>query len=415
MKKFVVLLVVVAMTCISSIAFAETALNVSGGIDIRSRDFMNMDMNSDTAVGDTASIATTQERVTVNIDAKVGDSKGRISIQNDWDTWGRFEQYQADASTGTFLRLREAWVNFNVPFLPLNVNAGHQLLQLSNGWFFRSMKYGSDAWVVANVTGPNTAALVNVKFAEGDPVASDDEDAYVILDVLKLNDDNLVGINITDLKDRLGKAAVPSTNVDLQNIGLHYTGKLGPVGLNAELDVQGGKIETAGAPDEKFKGNQIVVQGNVALEPVTINFTVARGTGEDLASTSPDIKQIQTALDADRHYTLIYEYLIPNPTTGGLHTGFANTTALNVGASFAVAKSLTLGADLWYLQATEDVPDTQNPGGTTTSLGNEIDVRADWQVADNLSWNWTVGYLMPGDGLGKDAATAIQGILSYKF
>ena len=62
--------------------------------------------------------------------------------------------------------VREAWVNFNLPGVPVNVNAGHQLLSLGNGWFFRSMKYGSDAWVLANVTGNNTAAVVNVKFAE---------------------------------------------------------------------------------------------------------------------------------------------------------------------------------------------------------------------------------------------------------
>ena len=34
---------------------------------------------------------------------------------------------------------------------------------------------------------------------------------------------------------------------------------------------------------------------------------------------------------------------------------------------------------------------------------------------DNLSWNWELGYFMPGDGMGADNATGIQGILSYKF
>jgi hypothetical protein len=87
MKKFVVLLVVVAMTCISSLAFAATDLAVTGEIGIRGRSFDNLDMNSDKV--DTGGGNYTQERVRLNVDAKVGDAKGRITIENDWDTWGR--------------------------------------------------------------------------------------------------------------------------------------------------------------------------------------------------------------------------------------------------------------------------------------------------------------------------------------
>jgi hypothetical protein len=45
------------------------------------------------------------------------------------------------------------------------VKVGHQFLQLGNGWFFRSMKYGSDAWLVG-LPGKNTVAFVDVKAAE---------------------------------------------------------------------------------------------------------------------------------------------------------------------------------------------------------------------------------------------------------
>ncbi len=426
MKKFVVLLVVVAISCFSAAAFAAD-IAVSGSIDVRSRDFNNLNLTDDLPAAASGDQRDTQERVRLTVDAKAGDVKGRITIENDWDEFGRLEDPQANgASTGNagFLDLREAWINFNLPGIPVNVNVGHQLLQLGNGWFLRNMKYGDDAWVVANVTGANTVAFVDIKAFEGNTFNADDIDGYALLDVFKLSDTMAVGIDLTNVKDRAatlvgGNAAPPvgggANTLNLYNIGLNFNGALGPVNLKAELDWQMGKVEAvAGGTDSDFKGNQIVLQGNVPLDPVTINFTAARGSGDDVNSTDPDIDTILTLLDNDQHYTFLYEYKIGQPGLG-LHTGFANTTALSVGVSAALGKSLNVGADFWWLQATEDVADTQNPGGTTSDLGTEIDAHINWAMYDNLSWNWQLGYFMPGDGMGADNATGIQGVLSFKF
>lgn len=439
MKKFVVLLVVVALTCITSMAFAASEISVSGEMAIRSRAFTNLDMNK---ASDDTSPKDTQERVRLDVNAKAGDVKGKISIWNDFDTWGRFEDMQANGqqidttySGGSaigmfgFLKLREAWISFNLPGLPVNVTGGHQLLSLGNGWFFRSMHYGSDAWVIANQTGNNTVAFVDVKFAENNPAAADDTDAYVILDVLKLSDAATVGIDVTDLQDRTDKAT--GTTVDLQNIGLNFNGKLGPVALKAELDMQMGKVKNAVGGDNKFKGNQIVAQGNVPMDPVTINFTVARGTGDEFTTTptaGADIKSYQNALDIDPHYTFLYEYKIASRAclSGGgaaqAHKGFCNTTALSAGASFAASKNLTVGADFWMLNSTAKVQDMKaaaagDPNATTNKLGTEVDVKVNWKLADNLSWNWTLGYFKGAEGMSAvgDAATGAQGILSFTF
>ena len=100
---------------------------------------------------------------------------------------------------------------------------------------------------------------------------------------------------------RLDKSRSGPNKTDLQNIGLNYTGKVGPVALKAELDVQMGK-EThdvpADTPDNKFKGNQIVIEGKVPMSAVNVNFTVARGSGQDITSTSTDI-----TANADRCWT----------------------------------------------------------------------------------------------------------------
>jgi hypothetical protein len=90
--------------------------------------------------------------------------------------------------------------------------------------------------------------------------------------------------------------------------------------------------------------------------------------------------------------------------------------------------SLTLGANYWYLQATQNVAIFNGTPFVmlTKGLGQEVDARINWKISDNVSWNWTLGYFVPGDaykqtdpltGLPKDGdvSTGVQGILSMKF
>jgi hypothetical protein len=97
MKKFVVLLAVIALTCISTSAFAVheeestqpgivktepgvtagVAMTFSGAIDIRQR-FYNLGVGNTTGIFTgtptvPARTTNTQERVRFNVDAKVGD------------------------------------------------------------------------------------------------------------------------------------------------------------------------------------------------------------------------------------------------------------------------------------------------------------------------------------------------------
>ncbi len=440
MKKILVLLVVLAMVAISSMAFA-TDISVSGMMSVRSRNFDNLTIDKNLVSGKTVD---TQEKIRLEVNAKASDDlRGKLSIENYWDSFGRFENYEASGGTsqagglgGTtadqsqFLKVREAWINFNIPGIPVNVTTGHQLLSLGNKWFLRSMYFGSDAWVVANVTGPNTFALVDIKVAEGNPsLASDDVDAYALLDVFKIDENNLVGINVADVNVRSNQAgAIPFDGLgnvvgtQLINIGLNYKGKLGPVNLEGELDVQTGKVK-GGVTEPKFKGNQIVIQGNVALEPITINFTAARGSGQKSGDT--DIKQFITFQDIDTHYTYLYEYKM-RTAAGATHTGFANTTAISAGIAADVVKSLNIGLDVWYLQATEKITSLFD-GSTSSAIGTEVDGHVNWKLYDNLTWNWQLSYFKPGDGYKKllstatvektkdDAATGIQGYLTYKF
>ena len=463
MKRVIAVLAVVVMMGVSSIAFAASDISVSGEIGIRSRDFQNMTLDKE-ANNKTGSQVDTQERVRLEVNVKADDVSGKISIENDYDTWGRNEAYQANiasmstnsatgaTSGGPFLRLREAWVGFKIPDTPIGIKAGHQLLALSNGWFYRAMKYGADAWVVYTDIDAIHLGLVDIKASEGNSGVSDDIDAYALVANYKLDDKSTVGFNWTLIKDRAatfatatvtsfaranlgyGTGISPFGSIELNNLSLFYAGKIGAIGLKAEFDVQNGKIKAAdgfAVDDVKLEGNQIVLQGDMALDPVTINATLARGSGvKESDGDNSKVSQIITLLDTDKHYTLLFEYKIPtaglNLASGGasddhLHTGFANVTTLNVGVNSKVGKSLTVGAQAWWLQATEAVELNDGSGDTSKDLGMELDANINWQLTPSLSWNWDLGYFKAGKAYTKtngdkpDAATGIQGVLSFKF
>jgi ethanolamine utilization microcompartment shell protein EutS len=428
MKKFYVLLAVAVMVCLSSMAFAAD-VTVGGSVQVRSRDFNDMLYNKNNM---SANQVDTQERIMLDINAKAGDVKGKISIWNDFEDWGRLDSTQGNGfgnSTSTAVvttattttataaghfGFREAWVSFNLPELPVNVTAGHQLLQLGNGWFLRQKHFGADAWVIANQMGPNTLAFVNIKVAEGNAaVASDDADAYAVLDVFKINEDITVGVDVSAVKVR--------PNTELQNFSANFNGKLGPVKLMAQADFQTGKVTGIGATEPKFKGNEIVVQGNVLLDPITINFLVARGSGNKVGyvAGTDNNKAFVNFLDIDPHYTFLYEYKLAT-AAGAVHTGFSNTTVISAGAMVAVTKSLNIGLDIYDLIATEKINNKLAVPEESDEVGIEIDGKVQWKLSDNLAWNWDLGYFKPGKAFKTaagttDAAMGIQGILAFKF
>jgi hypothetical protein len=426
MKKFLAALVVLAIAGLSSIAFAAD-VTLGGSVDIRSRNLDNT-ADFDDAKNDKSVI--TQTRFRLDAAVKGGDVKGKIALESDWDNFGSggFEGYKgqtfaASTSSATStvpngsnkrtsqIGIREAWLLTPVPGTPLYLKGGHMFLQLGQGWFFRSQKSGSDAWVLYTDIDKLHLGLVDVKVSEGVASADDDVDAYVLVATNKFGDAT-AGIDITDLMTRRNAAG---KDTQLYNVGLNFAGKLGPVALKAEVDKQFGAEKTA-TSDKKYQGLEVVVQGSVPMDPVTVNFTAAYGTGPK--ANENNIHGFQNFLDGDPHYTLLWEYIVPNAACGGVNKGFCNTTAISAGAMFAATKNLSVGLDAWLLQATEDVTTPVTTDAATAKsndVGTEIDVKINWKMADNVTWNWTLATLMAGDALGKDDAIGAQGVLSMKF
>ena len=87
MKKLLVVAVVLAIACMGSMAFAAD-VTVNGYVDVRSRDFQNLDLNRSMNNADTASRTTTETAYRIDVNVKADNAKAKISLWNDHDVWG---------------------------------------------------------------------------------------------------------------------------------------------------------------------------------------------------------------------------------------------------------------------------------------------------------------------------------------
>ena len=84
MKKFVVALVVAALSCSSAAAFAAD-ISVSGSLDLRSRDLNDLNLTKDAAAVGAGNQRITKEKVKVTVDDHAGDhGEGVISLVDCW-------------------------------------------------------------------------------------------------------------------------------------------------------------------------------------------------------------------------------------------------------------------------------------------------------------------------------------------
>jgi hypothetical protein len=425
----------------------------------------------------------------VNIKADNG-IKGKLALFNDWDDWGGSgrgaidqlrgygessngsgnsnvgnvpanSQYnQPNASTAF---IREAWIDFMVPGTPVGLKTGRMLGQLGQGWFERSQYGGQDAWLLYANLGPNTIAFQDVKISEGqtnqgtatvkllDTTRSfDDVDLYSFIGTFKPSDSATISVDLSYLNDRNGvllqspiaangAGQMQAGTGNLWNLGLSYNVKAGAATIKGEFDAQMGHVQTWGMGAAQnggvdYNGYQGIVMASIPVGMVTFNFNGAYGSGTRPGSSNNG--QFMPLLDITQHYTYIYEYRIKN-AAGGTYLGFANTTALSAGLMVQASKSIAVGFDTWWLQASEYPTTFDKPNNKFVStalngapssanskdLGVETDVKINWQISPNLSWNWQLCWWAIGNaykiahtggGYEDDIYTA-QGVLMLKF
>jgi hypothetical protein len=444
MKKFLVVALVLAALCIGSAAYALD-VTVNGEAAVRSRWFQNMATNASPAAGTSiqpnhtasdANTGITQSRFLLEINVKADNNiKGKLALWNDFDTWLGRGKVANDSNAGTnkglsgntsSVFIREAWIDFMVPGIPVGVKGGRMLGRLGEGWFLRSEYGGHEGWILYVPIGKSTIAFQEVLLNEGTTSNGDDSDLYSLVATIKPTDAVTIGFNASYMRDNrtagnlLGVNATAQGRGELYNIGLNWNAKVGAATIKGEVDVQQGRVQTTAANEGvSLDGYQGILQASIPAGPVTINVGGAYGTGSDINNTGRK-SQVITMLDSGQHYTLIYEYQL-RTAAGAVNTGFANTTALNAGAMVAVAKSLDLGVDIWWFKANEWVAlNGAGANAQSKDIGLETDLKVNWKISPNLTWGWQAAYFVTGNAYKNvrgvaDNPYAIQGVLSLKF
>ena len=343
------------------------------------------------------------QRVRLSMDAKVSPNvEGFVMLetgsgQEDTYNWGNFNSKPTDMS------ILQSWIMYSGSGLfgfPAGVKVGHMPLALGHAEFFDHTKFGDDAIVFfMDPTKQIHIALLTVKFA-GDgstsivpaftypsvPVdldltgskslQSDDLDGYVGMMTYKIDDKNTVGVNYTYLNQS-------ALGLKHQDLGVTADGNIAGLGYSVDGDIQFGSLDATG---QDFKGYALQLGLNYNINPVTVRAKFAMGSGP----SGSDIKDFVTYLGADQHYTLIYEYQISSAALR-LNSGLDNTTYYNLGVDYNATKDLGLSLDGYILRATKEIG-----SGISKSAGWEVDAKAKYAIAKNLTYQIDAGYFNAG-------------------
>lgn len=84
------------------------------------------------------------------------------------------------------------------------------------------------------------------------------------------------------------------------------------------------------------------------------------------------------------------------------NAGLANTTYYRLGLDYSPTKDLSTSLDGFILRM------SKAPAGESKNLGWEVDAKASYKVAKNLTYSVTAGYLDPGKAWGTDNQNITQ-------
>lgn len=404
MKKY--LTIVLSVLCILSFAVVASAqeptVTLGGKMLVRGWYFSNV-LNDLPQETDSQALYTTNIYLTV--DAKVSDNvQGFIELESSGGEnrnsglyiWG--QGAVSDTKPNADFGFRQAWIQYTSSGLlgvPSGIKVGHQLITLGEKQFLNNERFGDDAIILwTDPTKEFHLAAGTAKLNEGIWTNhSDDIDGYLLLGTYKLNKDNTIGANYTWIHSDVALA----DSVDLSNIGLHANGKVAGLSYAAEVDLQFGDMAAG-----DFGGYGIFAKLGYMLDPVGLRASFAYGSGDDDPADG-DIEEFQvlqgpdenTALARFPHYTMIYERTMRTTsenqalTLNTRTTGIANTTYYNLGLDVNPTKDMSLSVDGFIIRASESDNDKD--------AGTELDARASYKLAKNLSYFVEAAGFWPGD------------------
>ncbi len=192
-----------------------TQITIGGEIRVRGL-YQSNAVNFDSNVTDTGDVAKYDERVRLQVEAKVTpNTTGLIQIEAGNDTgtsqditnWGS----EPSGATGTLkfsngkqnsMKVLQAWIlhqGTGLLSVPALVKVGHMPIQIGpNGLFYEHTKFGDDAILfgVDPVKGMHLI-LGTVKLTENSTSLNDDVNAYTFIGSYEIMKDTVVGLDLT--------------------------------------------------------------------------------------------------------------------------------------------------------------------------------------------------------------------------
>jgi hypothetical protein len=349
-------------------------------------------------------------RVRLLVDVKSGANlSGRVHLEtgavgaadgnsSDTTVWGALPSAEGGRKQATLDTVVEAWIAYTGTGLfgvPAGIKVGHMPIIVGAGQFFDHRRYGDDAILfVLEPTKELELNLSTLKLEEGAMTDNtDDKDLYTLMATYKLDKATTLGANYTYINQS-------DTEMSLQNVGLFARGKVAGLGYRASADFQFGDL----SPTVKARGWAATLGLNYKVDPVTLRASFGYGSGDKLGSAGKN-EEFQTFLNNFINYTVVYDYrVITAAKAKTIAKGIANTTYFNVGADFSPMKDLSLALDLFVLRASKSLSTLPNTLGESKTIGTEVDFKATYRVAKNLTYFINSGILFAGD-FYKAAAT----------
>ncbi|MBI4654566.1 MAG: alginate export family protein [Nitrospirae bacterium] len=369
---------------------------------------------------DTGSQSWYDGRIRLGVNAEVSkNTTGYVQLESGSTTGDTYTWGTNNTKPGTVDTIRQAWIQHKGSGLlgiPAGFKVGHQLFALGEKQFLDHTKFGDDMILITlEPTKELEIGLVSAKVTEASAVVTgndNDTDGYIAGFTYKGIPDLTVGANYTQERRNVAKTATDG-KLSFQNIGVHANGKAAGLSYKAEFDTQFGDYDLS-TQDRKFKGYGLLLGAGYSVAPVGIRAEFASGSG-DTDTADNKIKEFQTTMGNDVHYTFIYEYTTRSASRGtgsqgqvvdsrSRATGIANTTYYRLGFDVEPVKDLKASIDGFILRATEELT-----AGSSKNIGTEVDVNFSYKIDKNLTYFITAGILDPGkfwEGNGISVASA---------
>jgi len=413
MKK--VLVLAMAVLLVAAFTVPATALDNEFGGYWRTRFFtqQNFTGEDDTEAADLSRVDT---RTRLYYTAVINDSLKLVNKFEMDAVWGD-DGYGDIGTDGKVFEIKHSFADFDLG--DFNFKLGAQGKEFARGFVFSDDFAGL---IARYVTDDMIIPFVWMKAYEGGAGkdANDQDVDYYGLDPSF----NMGGMKLNPfvLYITSDDASAWGSTTANEEVGVYYLG----LNLDLSLDMgglwltgvyEGGSVDfsaAAGGGDLDVAAYLFAIGGNVDLGAADVHAEFFYASGDDDA-TDDEANDFYVPQGQSYYWAEIMGLGTFDNQASANAPGdkISNIMAANLGATFGVGEKLSLTADLWYAQLVEDDAAGNN------DLGTEIDLKAKYELVEDLNLEVIAAYLMAGDATYDGSSDAdpyeLGARLSLKF